>query len=95
MTYSPRPSLDIHIDPNYLEGADPDSFCHKHGKKRSSETGKYGALGTDCDSPEALVDATFNFLKESITDIDFIIYTGDTARHVSSFILCNNCTFWI
>ncbi|KAL7313639.1 hypothetical protein PS15m_007362 [Mucor circinelloides] len=72
---------DIHIDPNYLEGADPDSFCHKHGKKRSSETGKYGALGTDCDSPEALVDATFNFLKESITDIDFIIYTGDTARH--------------
>ncbi|KAI8646879.1 Metallo-dependent phosphatase-like protein [Parasitella parasitica] len=72
---------DIHIDPLYLEGADPDSYCHKHGKKRSSESGKFGALGTDCDTPQALVDATFKFLKKSVKDIDFIIYTGDTARH--------------
>lgn len=72
---------DIHIDPKYLEGADPKSFCHRHGKKRSKESGKYGALGTKCDSPTALVQATFRFLKKEIRDIDFIIYTGDTVRH--------------
>jgi hypothetical protein len=27
------------------------------------------------------VDASFQFMKESLQDIDFIIYTGDTARH--------------
>jgi hypothetical protein len=27
------------------------------------------------------VDASFKFMKESLQDIDFIIYTGDTARH--------------
>lgn len=75
--------LDIHLDPKYLEGASPDSYCHRHGNKRSSESGKYGALGTECDSPTALVDAAFNFLKKEVKDIDFIIYTGDTVRHVS------------
>ena len=78
--------LDIHLDPYYKEGADPKKYCHSHGKKRSKEAGKYGALGTDCDSPQALVDATFKFLKNQINDIDFIIYTGDTVRHVS----CSN-----
>jgi hypothetical protein len=78
---------DIHIDPNYLEGADPNSYCHKHGKKRSKQAGKYGALGTQCDSPVPLVKATFDFLKKEIQDIDFIIYTGDTARHVSSKLI--------
>ncbi|KAG2203793.1 hypothetical protein INT47_012726 [Mucor saturninus] len=72
---------DIHIDPKYLEGADPDNYCHRHGKKRSSESGKYGALGTRCDSPVALVKTAFDFLKKEIRDIDFIIYTGDTVRH--------------
>ncbi|KAI8078979.1 Metallo-dependent phosphatase-like protein [Gilbertella persicaria] len=72
---------DIHIDPNYKEGADPRSLCHTYGKKRSSESGKFGALGTDCDSPVPLVRATFDFLKNEINDIDFIIYTGDTVRH--------------
>ena len=74
--------LDIHIDPLYKEGADPNKLCHTFGKDRSKQSGKYGALGTDCDSPIPLVDATFNFLKKDIADIDFIIYTGDTVRHV-------------
>ncbi|KAI9482810.1 MAG: Metallo-dependent phosphatase-like protein [Benjaminiella poitrasii] len=72
---------DVHLDPYYRVGADPDSYCHKHGKKRSDKSGKYGALGTDCDSPKALVDATFSFLKEEVKNVDFILYTGDTVRH--------------
>ncbi|KAI8351509.1 Metallo-dependent phosphatase-like protein [Blakeslea trispora] len=72
---------DIHIDPLYKEGADPKKLCHTFGKQKDEQTGKFGALGTKCDSPIPLVDATFSFLKNDITDIDFIIYTGDTVRH--------------
>ncbi|CEG77435.1 hypothetical protein RMATCC62417_12186 [Rhizopus microsporus] len=72
---------DIHLDPYYKEGADPSSLCHRHGKKRSKESGKYGALGTDCDTPVPLVQIAFDFLKEKVQDVDFILYTGDTARH--------------
>ncbi|KAI8983025.1 Metallo-dependent phosphatase-like protein [Pilobolus umbonatus] len=72
---------DIHLDPKYLEGADPDSLCHRKGRKKYSSVGKYGALHTDCDAPTALVQATFQFLKKNIKNIDFIIYTGDTVRH--------------
>ncbi|KAI8342778.1 Metallo-dependent phosphatase-like protein [Chlamydoabsidia padenii] len=73
---------DIHVDPNYLAGSSPKKYCHRKSKKSSKNTaGKFGALHTDCDSPIALVDASFKFMKESLQDIDFIIYTGDTARH--------------
>ncbi|GAA5813317.1 hypothetical protein MFLAVUS_006794 [Mucor flavus] len=72
---------DIHLDPKYLEGADPDTYCHRIKHKKDKDTGKYGALGTRCDSPTALIQATFNFLKKEIKDIDFILYTGDTVRH--------------
>ncbi|KAG0192294.1 Endopolyphosphatase [Apophysomyces sp. BC1034] len=73
---------DIHLDPNYLDGSDPDQMCHRKNKKDSHNVaGKYGALESQCDSPIPLVDASFQFMKESVQDIDFIIYTGDTARH--------------
>lgn len=46
--------------------------------------GTYGAEKTDCDSPFSLVDATFQWIQENIKDdIDFVIWTGDTARHDS------------
>ncbi|KAI9259300.1 Metallo-dependent phosphatase-like protein [Sporodiniella umbellata] len=72
---------DIHLDNHYLEGSDPATICHRRGKSHSSEVGKFGALGTECDTPISLVKATFDFLKEHVQDIDFILYTGDTARH--------------
>jgi hypothetical protein len=80
--------IDIHIDPKYKEGASTSDYCHDtSSKKRSTgESGKYGALGSDCDTPPALVDATFDYLGDNINDIDFIIYTGDTVRHVNYFI---------
>lgn len=51
--------------------------------KKDKQVGKYGALGSRCDSPTALIQATFDFLKKEVKDIDFILYTGDTVRHVS------------
>lgn len=46
--------------------------------------GIYGAETTDCDTPFALLDATFEWIKENVKDsIDFIVWTGDSARHDS------------
>ncbi|KAI8369581.1 Metallo-dependent phosphatase-like protein [Radiomyces spectabilis] len=73
---------DIHIDPNYMAGSDPDQLCHRKSEDDDDNTaGKFGALHTKCDSPIPLVEASFKFMKESLQDVDFIIYTGDTARH--------------
>ncbi|KAI8060550.1 Metallo-dependent phosphatase-like protein [Gongronella butleri] len=73
---------DIHLDTYYLAGTDPSKLCHRKSSKKSKNTaGQYGALNTDCDSPVSLVEASFDFLKNKVPDVDFIIYTGDTARH--------------
>ncbi|UKZ62365.1 uncharacterized protein TrAtP1_003615 [Trichoderma atroviride] len=54
--------------------------CHR-GKGLA---GSYGAEKTDCDSPFSLVNATFAWIKENLKDdIDFVIWTGDSARHDS------------
>lgn len=48
--------LDFHLDPYYVEGASVSSFCHrKDGAAGKGTAGKFGALGSDCDSPKALV----------------------------------------
>ncbi|CAO3594947.1 unnamed protein product [Absidia cylindrospora] len=73
---------DIHVDPNYLPGSSPKKHCHRKSKHYEKNTaGKFGTLSSACDSPLSLVDASFQFMKESLQDIDFIIYTGDTSRH--------------
>ena len=42
----------------------------------------YGAETTDCDSPTSLINATFKWIDENLKDkIDFVIWTGDSARH--------------
>ncbi|KAI9013726.1 Metallo-dependent phosphatase-like protein [Phycomyces nitens] len=50
-------------------------------KKKENTAGIFGALGTKCDSPISLVEASFDFIKKSLSDVDFVFYTGDTARH--------------
>lgn len=41
-----------------------------------------GAEGTDCDSPLALVNETFRWIDENLKGkIDFVLWTGDSARH--------------
>jgi len=37
---------------------------------------------SDCDTPFSLVNATFQWIKDNLKDeIDFVIWTGDSARH--------------
>ncbi|KAJ5179033.1 hypothetical protein N7492_002243 [Penicillium capsulatum] len=70
---------DFHPDRHYKAGASiDDDSCH-HGK---GPAGYFGALGTECDSPISLVNETFRWIEENLKDdIDFVIWTGDSARH--------------
>ncbi|KAI8148343.1 Metallo-dependent phosphatase-like protein [Fennellomyces sp. T-0311] len=68
---------DIHLDMAYVEGSDPKMLCHDG----NGNAGPLGAVGTKCDSSPALVEKTFAFIKENLKDVDFVIYTGDSARH--------------
>ena len=41
-----------------------------------------GAETTDCDSPISLINETFAWIEENLKDnIDFVVWTGDSARH--------------
>ena len=78
---SPR-ILDFHPDSYYkpFTSTDSESVCHRS----SGPAGIYGAETTDCDSPFSLVNATFQWINDNLKDsIDFVIWTGDSARHDS------------
>jgi endopolyphosphatase len=71
---------DIHPDPYYKVYASTDAVSACHRAKGSA--GYYGAETSDCDSPLALVNATFAWLKTHLRDeVDFVVWTGDSARH--------------
>ncbi|KAH8819064.1 vacuolar endopolyphosphatase-like protein [Xylogone sp. PMI_703] len=71
---------DTHPDKYYKRHSSPDDACHRG----SGVAGTYGAEGSDCDSPYALVNATFKWIEDNLKDkIDFVIWTGDSARHDS------------
>ncbi|KUI65865.1 Endopolyphosphatase [Cytospora mali] len=74
---------DFHPDEFYKVHASTsaDRACHR-GK---GPAGTYGAETSDCDSPISLVNATFDWVISSglRDDIDFVIWTGDNARHDS------------
>ncbi|KAJ3106958.1 Endopolyphosphatase [Phlyctochytrium planicorne] len=76
---------DIHVDPTYKEGTAVANLCHRKDDANPALNiaGKFGTINTDCDSPVALLDATFEFLKSNpnTKNPDFIVYTGDFARH--------------
>ncbi|RMZ79785.1 hypothetical protein DV738_g3194, partial [Chaetothyriales sp. CBS 135597] len=77
-----QPGSDFHPDPFYRTGLSPDGDhpCHKGSDPGPS--GYYGAETTSCDSPFTLVNATFDWVGKHIKDeIDFVIWTGDSARH--------------
>lgn len=41
-----------------------------------------GAPGEGCDSPETLLNQTFDWIERNLRDeIDFIVWTGDSPRH--------------
>ncbi|KAJ1659731.1 Endopolyphosphatase [Dispira simplex] len=77
---------DIHVDGHYRQGATLDSYCHRHSKhpeEQDNDTvGRFGAPVSSCDSPIKLVDITFHWLNRIVAaDLDFVLFTGDSARH--------------
>ncbi|RSL50295.1 hypothetical protein CEP53_008852 [Fusarium sp. AF-6] len=77
----------------------PDEFYKPHSStaegvachRKEGSAGTYGAETTDCDSPLALVDATLDWIRAHVKDdIDFVVWTGDTARHDSDEKLPRN-----
>ncbi|KAJ3106952.1 Endopolyphosphatase [Phlyctochytrium planicorne] len=74
---------DIHVDPSYIQNGDPGQQCHRANTTNLDQniSGRFGTLVSNCDSPLVLLDATFEFMKKETSDVDFIIYTGDTVHH--------------
>ena len=73
-------SADLHPDPfyKYHSSTEKEAACHRG----EGPAGALGAETSDCDSPISLVNATFKWIDENLKDeIDFIIWTGDSARH--------------
>ncbi|KAL4866054.1 hypothetical protein BDV12DRAFT_199495 [Aspergillus spectabilis] len=69
---------DFHLDTHYKSGTSNERVCH-WGKGLA---GSLGAAGSDCDSPAALVDETFRWIEKNLKGkIDFVLWTGDSARH--------------
>lgn len=75
-------SIDFHIDTKYKRGSSPKSYCHDDNLLSKGGAGKYGVLGSDCDSPLELVEDTYRFIATKLaSQIEFIIDTGDAVRH--------------
>ncbi|CAN8098631.1 unnamed protein product [Discula destructiva] len=73
---------DFHPDQFYKihTSTSADHACHS-GK---GPAGTYGAETSDCDAPLSLVNATFDWISANVrNDIDFVVWTGDSARHDS------------
>ncbi|RDW76535.1 endopolyphosphatase [Aspergillus mulundensis] len=69
---------DFHLDTHYKEGTSAERVCHRD----TGTAGFLGAEGTDCDSPQALIDETFRWIERNLKgEIDFVLWTGDSARH--------------
>ncbi|RSM16348.1 Endopolyphosphatase [Fusarium oligoseptatum] len=82
-------STDFHPDEFYKPHSSTAEGVACHRKEGSA--GTYGAETTDCDSPLALVDATLDWIRAHVKDdIDFVVWTGDTARHDSDEKLPRN-----
>ncbi|GAW05350.1 vacuolar endopolyphosphatase [Lentinula edodes] len=74
---------DLHPDPFYLPGTSTSKACHrKIPKEEKKRAGYYGTPYSACDAPLTLTNYTLDFLAEHWTEeIDFVIWTGDNARH--------------
>ncbi|KAI5466745.1 Metallo-dependent phosphatase-like protein [Mariannaea sp. PMI_226] len=73
---------DFHPDAFYKPYTSTQEGIACHRKKGTA--GAYGAETTECDSPLSLVDATLDWVRTNLKDqVDFVVWTGDTARHDS------------
>lgn len=78
---------DIHPDLLYQHNATLSSSCHRLPKPGEPDdgarrAGHWGAPRSACDSAVRFVNLTLDYLEENWADeIDFVIWTGDSARH--------------
>ncbi|PFH52734.1 hypothetical protein AMATHDRAFT_73867 [Amanita thiersii Skay4041] len=71
---------DMHPDPFYTPHASIKKACHRKQKQKGA--GYYGTPYAECDSPFALTNFTLDYLEKNwASEIDFVIWTGDNARH--------------
>ncbi|KAH7095897.1 Metallo-dependent phosphatase-like protein [Paraphoma chrysanthemicola] len=71
---------DFHPDPFYktYSSTTAEAACHR----QRGPAGIYGAETSGCDSPYSLINQTFQWINDNIkNDVDFVIWTGDSARH--------------
>ncbi|KAL4976340.1 Metallo-dependent phosphatase-like protein [Aspergillus desertorum] len=69
---------DFHLDTHYQKGTSEQTLCHRG----TGSAGPLGAEGSECDSPQALIDETFRWIERNLKgNIDFVLWTGDSARH--------------
>ncbi|KAF2735214.1 Endopolyphosphatase [Polyplosphaeria fusca] len=71
---------DVHPDPFYktYSSTKENAACHR----KRGPAGIYGAETSACDTPYSLANATFAWINEKLKDsIDFVVWTGDSARH--------------
>ncbi|KAG0709642.1 hypothetical protein DFH29DRAFT_869942 [Suillus ampliporus] len=67
---------DIHPDPYYATGSSQSSQCHRTEPDDERRAGYYGTPFSECDSPLALTNFTFDFLEDRwSSEIDFVICT--------------------
>ncbi|GJJ07459.1 hypothetical protein Clacol_001661 [Clathrus columnatus] len=82
---------DLHPDPYYKFNTTVASGCHHFPKERNGlkdknkeerRAGYWGTPQSACDNSFAFVNFTLDWIeKEWADDIDFVIWTGDNARH--------------
>jgi len=74
---------DLHPDPYYKAHTSIGKACHgKKKKKQNERAGYFGTSYSGCDSPFTLTNFTLDYLeKKWASEVDFVIWTGDNARH--------------
>ncbi|KAK4051052.1 Endopolyphosphatase [Microbotryomycetes sp. JL201] len=73
---------DLHPDPWYKFNSSEAGACHSHDPAKGERAGYWGQPVSDCDSPITLINATFDWLEAHFKGkIDFVVWTGDNARH--------------
>lgn len=86
---------DLHPDPHYKPGSSASTGCHVDKPKKDKwRAGHWGTPVSGCDSPVHLVEESMKWISENWmpkkhsddnedgqNGFDFIIWTGDSARH--------------
>ncbi|KAJ3318999.1 Endopolyphosphatase [Boothiomyces sp. JEL0866] len=74
---------DVHWDPNFTDSYLANEYCHSSLFDNHYKGVKpyFGKIGSQCDSPTPLINATFSFISSLNHSIKAVFLTGDLARH--------------